>query len=61
MCIEDLTFYLMHIISEQFSHDIESRGHPMLWRTTVEKVLVKQDDTVTFIMAGGKEYGLTIY
>jgi len=34
---------------------------PVLWRITVEKVLVGNDDTVRFIMVGGKEYSFRIY
>jgi len=34
---------------------------PVLWRITVEKVLVGSDDTVRFIMVGGKEYSFRIY
>ncbi|RAP45881.1 MAG: recombinase family protein, partial [Methanosphaera sp. rholeuAM74] len=34
---------------------------PVLWRITVEKVLVGSDETIRFIMAGGKEYSFRIY
>lgn len=34
---------------------------PVLWRVTVQKVLVESDDMVRFIMAGGKEYSFRIY
>jgi hypothetical protein len=29
---------------------------PILWRITVEKVLVGSDGVITFTMVGGKEY-----
>ena len=40
----------------QETHEAPMTFDPVLWRTTVQKVLVESDGTVTFHLAGGMEY-----
>lgn len=45
----------------QDANELSIEFDPVLWRITVQKVLVGNDDMVRFIMAGGKEYSFRIY
>ena len=38
------------------AEEVPMEFDPMLWRITVDKVLVGADGTITFIMVGGMEY-----